>query len=367
MPKKTKDYNIVKVPLKNININGNKQIFPRVPRLYLELIENKDKIHQDFIGKEWVPRTIPEEMYTDNFYKQGINNNDYDDIYESTDISDISDIDDFTDSDNDSEINIDKSKIDDNISDNSSDISNRLKELLEDKDDDYLSQSSISDKYSQRRDKNGTSVIHEPPTLSELKQSGGYVPRDEFVNLDQYNDNDNIQDEDEQKREILFKFDLLRKSYPASFIPEYNIHTDLNILKRAYQDNVRRLSLDSSVENYKTYLIYGFMACEFLFGNYFGFDMKGFTQQQITSMSSYEKLLIELGEKNYIPEGSKWPVELRLVFLILMNTAFFIVSRSIMKKTGSNIMGMMNKMSENVKSKPKRSMKGPTVNLDDIK
>ena len=83
-------------------------------------------------------------------------------------------------------------------------------------------------------------------------------------------------------------------------------------------------------------------------------------------MSSYEKLLIELGEKNYIPEGSKWPVELRLVFLILMNTAFFIVSRSIMKKTGSNIMGMMNKMSENVKSKPKRSMKGPTVNLDDI-
>ena len=108
------------------------------------------------------------------------------------------------------------------------------------------------------------------------------------------------------------------------------------------------------------------MACEFLFGNYFGFDMKGFTQQQITAMSSYEKLLIELGEKNYVPEGSKWPVELRLVFLILMNTAFFIVSRSIMKKTGSNIMGMMNKMSDNVKPKSKRSMKGPTVNLDDI-
>lgn len=361
MPKKTKDYNIVKVPLKSININGNKQIFPRVPRLYLELIENKDKIHQDFIGKEWVSHKIPEEMYIDNFYKQG--DNDY--IYESTDISDISDTDEFSDSDVDSEVNINKK--DDHISDNSSDISSRLKELLDDnKNDDYLSQSSISDKYSQRRDKHGTPIGHEPPTLSELKQSGGYVPQQEFVNLDQYNTDDNIQDEDEQKREILFKFDLLRKSYPASFIPEYNIHTDLNILKRAYQDNVRRLSLDSSVENYKTYLIYGFMACEFLFGNYFGFDMKGFTQQQITSMSSYEKLLIELGEKNYIPEGSKWPVELRLVFLILMNTAFFIVSRSIMKKTGSNIMGMMNKMSENVKSKPKRSMKGPTVNLDDI-
>lgn len=363
MPKKSKDYNIVKVPLKNININGNKQIFPRVPRLYLELIENKDKIHQDFVGKEWVPRKIPEEIYIDNFYRQG--DNDYDDnVYESTDISDISETDDFSDSDLESEVNQSKK---DRISDVSSDISSRLKDLLDDKgDNEYFSQSSVSDKYSQRRDKNGTPTDHDPPTLSELKQSGGYVPQQEFVNLDQYNDTDNIQDEDEQKREILFKFDLLRKSYPASFIPEYNIHTDLNILKRGYQDNVRRLSLDSSVENYKTYLIYGFMACEFLFGNYFGFDMKGFTQQQITSMSSYEKLLIELGEKNYIPEGSKWPVELRLVFLILMNTAFFIVSRSIMKKTGSNIMGMMNKMSENVKSKPKRTMKGPTVNLDDI-
>lgn len=363
MPKKSKDYNIVKVPLKNININGNKQIFPRVPRLYLELIENKDKIHQDFVGKEWVPRKIPEEIYIDNFYRQG--GNDYDDnAYESTDISDISETDDLSDSDLESEVNQSKK---DKISDVSSDISSRLKDLLDDiGDDEYFSQSSVSDKYSQRRDKNGTPIDHEPPTLSELKQSGGYVPQQEFVNLDQYNDTDNIQDEDEQKREILFKFDLLRKSYPVSFIPEYNIHTDLNILKRAYQDNVRRLSLDSSVENYKTYLIYGFMACEFLFGNYFGFDMKGFTQQQITSMSSYEKLLIELGEKNYVPEGSKWPVELRLVFLILMNTAFFIVSRSIMKKTGSNIMGMMNKMSENVKSKPKRTMKGPTVNLDDI-
>jgi len=364
MPKKSKDYNIVKVPLKSININGNKQIFPRVPRLYLELIENKDKIHQDFVGKEWVPRKIPEEMYIDNFYRQGDNDHN-NDAYESTDISDISDTDDFSESDADSDVNRDKN---DDMSDDSSDISSRLKDLLDDKrDDEYFSQSSVSDKYSQRRDKHGTPIDREPPTLSELKESGGYVPQQEFVNLDQYNNNETvIQDEDEQKREILFKFDLLRKSYPASFIPEYNIHTDLTILKRSYQDNVRRLSLDSSVENYKTYLIYGFMACEFLFGNYFGFDMKGFTQQQITSMSSYEKLLIELGEKNYVPEGSKWPVELRLVFLILMNTAFFIVSRSIMKKTGSNIMGMMNKMSENVKTKPKRSMKGPTVNLDDI-
>ena len=86
------------------------------------------------------------------------------------------------------------------------------------------------------------------------------------------------------------------------------------------------------------------MGCEFVMGNFLGFDMQGFTQQQILSMNSYEKLLIELGEKSYVPSGSKWPVELRLLFMIIMNAAFFIVSKMIMKKTGANLLGMVNGM-----------------------
>ena len=145
------------------------------------------------------------------------------------------------------------------------------------------------------------------PTLAELEAKGGYVPRKEFRDLNQFSHNEQ-QDED-AKREILFKFDLLRKSYPASSIPEYTVHTDLDQMEKSYNDCVRRLSLDSSVESYKTYLVYGFMGCEFVLGNFLGFDMQGFTQQQIISMHSYEKMLIELGEKSYVPAGSKWPVE----------------------------------------------------------
>jgi hypothetical protein len=141
-------------------------------------------------------------------------------------------------------------------------------------------------------------------------------------------------------------------------------------MQNSYNDSVRRLSLDSAVENYKTYLIGGFMLVEFIFGNFLGFDMQGFTQQQILSMNSYEKLLIELGEKSYVPSGSKWPVELRLLFLIIMNAAFFIVSKMIMKKTGANLMNMINGMnvsSSNISAQQrKRKMKGPNINLDDI-
>ncbi len=110
------------------------------------------------------------------------------------------------------------------------------------------------------------------------------------------------------------------------------------------------------------------MGCEFVFGNFLGFDMSGFTQQQVSQMSQYEKLLVEIGEKSYVPTGSKWPVELRLLFLIIMNAAFFIISKMLMKKTGSNILSMFNKMNnkpEGVKSSKKR-MRGPNVNLDDL-
>jgi hypothetical protein len=111
------------------------------------------------------------------------------------------------------------------------------------------------------------------------------------------------------------------------------------------------------------------MACEFLLGNFFKFDMQGFTQQQILSMNTYEKLLIELGEKSYVPTGSKWPVELRLLFMIIMNAAFFIISKMIMKKTGANLLGMINSMNSTTtqpSTSQKRKMKGPDIDLNNI-
>ena len=104
-------------------------------------------------------------------------------------------------------------------------------------------------------------------------------------------------------------------------------------MKRSYESTVRTLSLDRSVDDYKKYLSYGFIGMEFVLGHVFKLDMSGFARQQMVSMSSYERLLIELGEKSYVPTGSKWPVEVRLIFLVVVNTAVFLVSRMMMKKT----------------------------------
>tara|TARA_Y100000389_G_C17345666_1_gene455705 strand:- start:234 stop:860 length:627 start_codon:yes stop_codon:yes gene_type:complete len=173
----------------------------------------------------------------------------------------------------------------------------------------------------------------------------------------------NIQDELDKKRELLFKFELLKKSYKGGNIPEYNIHTDYDTMHNSYENTVRRLSVDSNVEQYKTYLIGGCMAIEYVLGRFLKFDMKGFTQQQMINMSSYDKLLVELGEKSYVPPSKQWPVEVRLLCLILFNAGIFIASKMFMKGTGNNILNMMNNLSKNT-TQPKRKMKPP--NLDDL-
>jgi hypothetical protein len=205
-----------------------------------------------------------------------------------------------------------------------------------------------------------------PPSLEVLRRNGDNTGNKDNLRDISYNGLNDIEFED-KKRELMFKFELLKKAYPNSSIPEFSIHSDYTTMQKAYDDNVRRLSLDSTVENYKQYLIYGFMLTEFVLGNFLKFDMQGFTQQQIVSMSSYEKLLIELGEKSYIPEGSRWPVEVRLIFMIVINAAFFIVSRMILKKTGANLMSMMNTSNKKTtETRRKNTMKGPTIDINDI-
>ena len=421
MPKR-QELQVVKVPLKE-SIVSKPQVFPRMPRLYLELIENKQKIQQDLINKEHTSSNIVEkEEIRSNIIPEIKNENKYENKYEnykspthseSSSIKNSPTNKKFTnrldmllseqsdsESDNDSvrtESSIESPSIASTTSDLSieeeeekedkkedkkedNELSIRLKQLLNEESEtesyvppkrNNIEKSSSSNKYSRQRDRNGYSIqnnINIPPTLAELEANGGYIPKRELRDINQTNPEQEQQQED-AKRELLFKFDLLRKSYPGSTIPEYTIHTELSVLEKAYNDCVRRLSLDSTVENYKTYLVYGFMGCEFIFGNFLGFDMQGFTQQQIISMHSYEKLLIELGEKSYVPSGSNWPVELRLLFMIIMNAAFFIISKMMMKKTGANLMGMINNMSApkpTTTSGPKRKMRGPDIDLGDI-
>jgi len=421
MAKKQNSIKVIKIPLDSQPVNYP-QLFPTMPRMYLELLENKNKIKQTLINKDYVPdiqnkqESVPitdvkrpvkstskqeepvqkkkiEKSKIDKLNELELSDTDSESMPKrnpsKNDIKDtLSEIDTISDisSDSSSEDEDDKRSKYKRQSDNSSISSNdsenidkKLEELLNDSSSEassYTPQSRES-KYSRHRDRSGHSVSksvnNEPPSLTELKNTGAYVPRKTLRDINRA-PTMSEQDEEDFKRELLFKFKLLKKSYPSAEIPEYTIHSDHNVMLRSYEDTVKQLSLDTTVERYKTYLIYAFAGCEFLFGNFLGFDMQGFTQQQLISMKSYERLLIELGEKSYVPTGSSsWPVELRLLGLVILNAGFFVMSKMIMKKSGADLMGLVAKygnnntnFSHNSSQQRSKPMKRPNIDLNSI-
>ena len=69
----------------------------------------------------------------------------------------------------------------------------------------------------------------------------------------------NTEDETKRKRELLFRFDILKKSYKEATIPEFTEYTDLVTMERVYEDTVRKVGLDAKVEGYKKFLTMGFL------------------------------------------------------------------------------------------------------------
>jgi hypothetical protein len=385
--------------------------FEHLPQLYLEIIENKDKIKQDLINKQYVPsnnmntqtqgnkenmnvqesKSISISVSSDSSKKSGDKSGGdrsgnaesvrSDSISESNDTS-------ITESER------SKSGKSENLSDlsESGDLSDRLKDLLKDtgsssvissskrsveKYNDFKKKSaerrgdsgkSIEETYDNTRGKHDHGKNDNVPTLEELEKRGEYRGKREMRNVDYVTQNE--YDEEDKKRELMFKFDILRKSYPKTNIPDFTIHSDYTQMQKEYDTTLKQVSIDSTVNDYKRYLFIGFAGVEYIFGQYLGFDMDGFAKSQHQNMASYDKLLIELGEKSYIPEGSKWPVELRLLFLIIINAGTFIFFKMMAKKTGANLLNLFNPESQQIPmttQKPKKKMQGPNIDLDSLR
>lgn len=360
MPKKD-TIEVIKIPLEKEVIRP--KAFPRMPRLYLELLENKDKVKPHLVNTEYsASGGLIEAPQTDAIKEASPPSPEKEkssspQSTSSTSTSSTSSKSSSSSPSSNSESGSDS--VSDTSSDSSEDdLSDRIKELLhEDTSIPHEQKSVIVD----------DTQAKEPPTLAELEAQGFYQGKKVYRDIGHISQNE--QEEEEVKREMLRKFELLKRSYKDANIPEFTIHSDYGTMVRTYENTLRNVSLDSTVDTYKQYLIGGFMLTEFVLGHWLNFDMQGFTQQQIISMNSYERLLIELGEKSYMPQGSKYPVELRLLFMVIINAGFFIVTKMLMKRTGANLLGMINSMGNNIpnmNAQRKKKMKGPDIDLDEI-
>ena len=371
---------VIKIPTERPSFRPKQ--FPRMPILYLELLENKSKILPSLVNTEYTPKNLPpiieekKEDYSPS-PKSSPSPTPSDDSRHSRDSRDSRrsrDSRHSADSRNSREYrhSIDSRKsADSNQSDSPSkndndDLSSRMKELLSSDKDDRGKDRERDRGKDRERDRGKDRGREEykqspdvdgmyPPKLSDIA-GGNFVPKKVIENMDV------SQDDDDLKRELLFKFELLRRSYKNTSIPEFTVHSDYKTMLRSYETVVKQVNVDSNIENYKSYLVTGFYIVEYVLGYWLKFDMQDFTKQQILNMNKYEHLLIELGEKSYVPEGSKWPVEVRLLFTIVINAAIFIITKMVMKKVGSNLFGMMDAVPQQPQE-PKRKMRGPEINL----
>ena len=445
---KTDDITINKIPLKHYPSTGKNCVYGEC-NLYLELLENKEKVipsivnnnydpskasegpitnermkrdigddilymdiqdikesQQKFSQSSSKPKPIPQKSNSDDFDNGDFSNGDFDDGNSDKDVfDDYGDFGDGGDSnkdafdddgdsndgdfhDGDSQGNLDKKATTEQSSrENINEIEDMLEneDMLEDmyekdeieSDDDltlelgekgsiYDSDSSDDDVHTRKRtnlasshneksgrDQSGRDQINTPrknaPSMNDIQRKNVGSNARTFFRDTNYSTQNEI-DEENKKRDILFKFDILKKSYSNANIPDFNMYSDLKTMENTYHMTVRQVRLDSQVSNYKTYMIAFFMIIEFLMGKFLKMDMEGYAQFQMASMNSYEKLLFELGEKSIEKISKQMAVEFRLLGLFVMQTVIFLVAKKIMKSTGGDIIGTLSKVLNGSKS-----------------
>ena len=184
-----------------------------------------------------------------------------------------------------------------------------------------------------------------------------------------------------EKEEYIWRFKILKKQYKNRNIQDYNEHDDLKSMKQTYTRTLREIQLEDNCESYRTYLIGGFMLMEFVASNWMEIDLSGFTAHQMTLMTKYDRMLIELGEKSYNRWGANLPVEIRLIGFIILQAGIFYLGKIIAEKGGTSMIEIFkmftgapvasdaakteNKGGDN--GEPKKKMRGPSVKVEDLK
>jgi len=219
-----------------------------------------------------------------------------------------------------------------------------------------------------------------PPSLSEIN-SGRPIDSNGVRNLSYITKTE--EEETTKKRDLLHKFQRLRRVYPGAKIPEFSEHSDLKMMEREYDFIVKDLEIAQFTEQWKMYLGMAFKGLEWFLVNFMEFDdILGFAQDQATKLHKYESILAEIGEKNYISDNKKWPPELRLIGLFLTQALSF----TFMKYMAKMMTGGKRKQPQetyqprnyspydptvqptfnNPPPGPKKSFKGPDIDLDEF-
>jgi hypothetical protein len=129
------------------------------------------------------------------------------------------------------------------------------------------------------------------------------------------------------RQEFKVKFGILRSTYPQWDVVIPDDSLSLEQIHDLYDHYLKQIMISRESGNYKTYMVIFLMVIEVIGVRFLKLNMSGYTLSQLKIMNRYDALFIELGEKYLISGGSDWPVEARIVMMMLFNAVIFLVVR----------------------------------------
>lgn len=230
----------------------------------------------------------------------------------------------------------------------------REKKKSKDNLENYMKKDRVS---IQSKSKSDRKENKKPPPINEIEAN---ATQGKFKNLNRIAQKD--MSTESLKRELLFKIEIMKKQYPKLGLPTYSMTNTVEQMRNTIDTSVKTIMLESTVTKYKRWFRIALLISEYFFTRILKMDyMSGSTQYHMKSMSEYDIMIIELGEKSY-SEGSDWPVEIRLGMLALFNTALYGLSK---KFDMPDLIALLSQFVKSEDASEPKRMRGPTVRLED--
>lgn len=129
------------------------------------------------------------------------------------------------------------------------------------------------------------------------------------------------------RQEFKVKFGILRANYPQWNVIDPPDALTVKQLNELYERYIRQIMVSKETGQYKVYMVIFLMVIEVIGVKFLKLNMSGYTMSQLKIMNRYDALFIELGEKWLVSGASNWPVEARIVMMMLFNAVIFLVVR----------------------------------------
>jgi len=145
---------------------------------------------------------------------------------------------------------------------------------------------------------------------------------------------------------IKINFQSIAANFPVYGITpaDYSDDTPLEVLYVRYENYVRNIRIRREMESYKIYLVIGWLLTQ-CFLKKMNLPIDGYIVNQIRMMSSYDRMLEELAETNYVQaqaaiasgeDNAQWSALWRIAFVSLFHALVLVVVNFFASVLGAN-------------------------------